>query len=281
MPDVATPPAGDAAPAGGAESSGGGADDVLSSWFPTEPEPAEPAKPEGDQPAEPAKPEGEKTTDGEGGDNKPADGANELEALKAQLAELEPFKDVVAHLKQQGLDSAQAIQEKLAQQNAETALQTDINQHAARLHQQFQAKVDADELTPEQAQAEFDREIGRYRQDKILSQKLADLEAKQLDYSIQTAIAAHPEVQASGKEATGLIKVLHQATGVEVAHVAKFVNELVTGAQTRAVTAYAAKQAETAAKPTPVDSGNGGAPPAQQGAKGNWQSSWADILGIK
>jgi hypothetical protein len=203
-----------------------------------------------------------------------------LATLKAQIAAFAPFKELLEHLKQQNLNDSAAVQAKLAAQTAETQLQQEINQYAQRLHADLQAKVDADQLTPEQAQAEFDRETGRFRQDKVLSAKLADLEAKQLDFNIASAVAAHPEVQACGKEAAGLIKVLHKATGAEVAHVAKFVSDLVTAAQTRAVTAHAAKQAETAAKPTPVDSGNGGAPPAQQGAKGNWQASWADILGI-
>jgi hypothetical protein len=258
---------------------GSSSSDILGGWFPETPE--EPAKPEGEPAAEPAKPEGDKPAEGEG-DGKPGDAnAAEMTALKDQIAALEPFKAVIEHLKQQGLDSAEAVQARLAEQTAETALQQEINQYAQRLHADLQAKVDADQITPEQAQAEFDRDTQRYRQEKILGAKLADLEAKQLDFNIASAVAAHPEVQACGKEAAGLIKVLHKATGTDVAHVARFVNDLVTGAQTRAVTAHAAKQAETAAKPVPVDSGNGGAPPAQQGTKGNWQSSWADILGIK
>jgi hypothetical protein len=283
--DNATPPA------GGAESGGGGAaDDLLSSWFPQEQPPAEaPAKAEGDAAGETATPEGDATAKPEGGDGKSArtdatsdqGAAAELEAMKAQLAELEPFKEVVAHLKQQGLSDAEAVKAQLAQQSEEHQLQQAITDHAKTLREQLQAKVDADELTPEQAQAEFDRETARFKQDTLLNHKLAKLEAKELDLTIRSAVAQHPEVQASGPEAVGLIKVLHQATKADVGEIAKFVSDLVTKAQTRAVTAHAAKQAEVAAKFVPADSGTGGAPPAQQGARGSHQSSWADILGIK
>lgn len=210
------------------------------------------------------KPEGDKKPEGE---EDKADSPDDVEALKQRIAELEGktketegFQSIIEALKKSGVTDTDALQKVIADNQAKADFDTKV----AKLYDEYAAKVDADEMTPEQAEREYLAKVEALRANTELDRLKTDLVQRQEAVLIAEVAAEYPTLKSPA--AQEIVKTLHRTTGADLKEVAKYLHTEIDNQTKAAVTAYAAEQAKQQGKPTPMrgSEGGGDGPDAEQ-----------------
>jgi hypothetical protein len=192
----------------------------------------------------------------------------QIAELRTAADKYNKFAPFLQTFEQAGLTDAQALQARIQSQEHQQSMAAQESQLASK----YQARIDAGELTPEQAEEMFNLE---WAQTQMRTQ-LQQFSHMSLQNQVETVTNQFPELKAPGM--TDILRTLHLATNQPVPALAEYLSGMVKQQSEAAVAAYAATQAK--APPAPVPGSGGGSPPPANGPQGTEHSSWAELFGI-
>jgi hypothetical protein len=205
--------------------------------------------------------------------------AEEFSSLREQAEDAESFRDVIAELRHMGLNSAADVEARLAAQRAEQEARHYFTEQARQVHAEYQQRVDDGELTVEQATDLFTRdlEIAQLRQ-QTQAAEWGDYQAA-ISREVEAAISDKPLLRAQGEPVKQMISAFAMALNLPIPQVVDMFHSVAGGIGAQVASEEAARRA---AGPRMVPMAPaGGAPPATGGARGNENSDWMTLLGLR
>lgn len=201
--------------------------------------------------------------------------------VQAILDRYSRFAPVLDKLEESGLSDADAFNAGLAERDFQAALGTKQQE----LYDTYAARVENGELDDATATAMYKREAALLEKEMRVERDQQSIAARVAQSEIRAALDA-PEaapVKEWGGLGTSLVQLISQAGRVSLGEAAKHLGKALDETGQRAVAKYVADQEKnkTEAGPGAMGSGNGGAPPATDGARASSSASWSQLLGMK